>query len=384
MIINSILDTDSYKLSMNQVVLQLHPRALAQYKFINRGNHTFTEELVRKLKMELSAMPQLQLTSAEYFFLKSKLPFLTPVYLDFLSGYRFDPSEVDVNWNDGVLDITITGPWYRTILWETVLMAIISELYFAETTAFRGLHKATNLNKGKKLKELGVHFADFGTRRRYAYYNHRNVIEDLKESAGDSFVGTSNLTFAMEFDSKPIGTQAHEFYQFHAAKYGFKMANEMALEEWVKVYQGDLGIALADTFTTDVFLKSFNMKYAKLFTGTRQDSGNPVEFMEKMIQHYKSLNIDPTTKTIVFSDGLNVDKVAEIEKHRHDIKAAYGIGTNLTNDVGVEPLNMVIKMSKCSPDGNDWIDTIKLSDSVGKNTGNAEVIKRCKKELGLE
>lgn len=383
MIIKSLLDSDLYKFSMQQAVLQLYPRVYAQYQFINRGGHSFKKEFADKLRMELSAMPQLQLTRTEQYWMQMKFPFLTPVYLDFLSGYTFDPSEVDVNWEDGVLDITITGPWYRTILWEVPLMAIISELYFADESPSYSVHERANRIKGETLKKRGVKFADFGTRRRFSHDNHRNVIIGLKSSGGDSFVGTSNVAFAMEFGLKAIGTQAHEWFMFHAAKYGFRMANEMALEKWIDVYQGDLGIALPDTFTTDVFLDSFNMKYAKLFDGVRQDSGNPVEFMEKMIRHYKSLGIDPASKTIVFSDGLNVKEVLAIESRRHDIKASYGIGTNLTNDVGVKPMNMVIKMTACSPDGDSWVNTVKLSDSIGKHTGDQNKIEDCCREFGI-
>jgi nicotinate phosphoribosyltransferase len=225
--------------------------------------------------------------------------------------------------------------------------------------------------------------ADFGTRRRYSRHIHEYVLELMKQK--DMIKLTSNVSLAMKYNLKAVGTQAHEWFMFHAAKYGFNMANEMALEKWVDVYQGDLGIALADTFTTDVFLDSFGMKYAKLFDGVRHDSGNPLEFADKIIAHYNRLGINPRSKTIVFSDGLNVDAVEKIENHCvGDIGTSYGIGTNLTNDVGVTPMNMVIKMIACNPDGGNWINTIKLSDTKGKNTGDDQMIALCKNALGLE
>jgi nicotinate phosphoribosyltransferase len=200
-----------------------------------------------------------------------------------------------------------------------------------------------------------------------------------------NFIGTSNVYLAYKYNLVPIGTHAHEWFMFHAAKYGFKMSNKLALENWVKVFRGDLGIALSDTFTSDAFFIAFDTKLAKLFDGVRQDSGDPIEFGYKIIDHYKKLNIDPKSKTIIFSDSLNPEKVREISKEfRGKIKVSFGIGTNLTNDVGAEPLNIVIKMTEALPEGRHWIPTVKLSDSFGKYTGEREMIDMAKKFLDLE
>jgi nicotinate phosphoribosyltransferase len=266
---------------------------------------------------------------------------------------------------------------------------MISELYFkrGEFTRYsREELDKQDEEKANRFEELGVKFADFGTRRRYSFHNHSRVVHLFKECASSSFVGTSNVYLAMLNKLTAIGTHAHEWFMFHAAKYGFHEANRLSLQKWAEVYQGDLGIALSDTFTTDNFLGAFDLYHAKLFDGVRHDSGHPIEFAKKMIRFYESLRIDPMTKTIVFSDGLNVEKVAEIEEFcRGKIRTSYGIGTFLTNDLGPAALNMVIKMTACKPNGPEgsWIPTCKLSDEKGKYTGDPETIELCKKVLGI-
>jgi nicotinate phosphoribosyltransferase len=227
-------------------------------------------------------------------------------------------------------------------------MAMISELYF-KMSAQQIFEESKIIEiakeKATQFNLLGISVADFGTRRRYSFENHNRIINTLKTYGKPSIMGTSNIYFAKKYDLIPIGTHAHEWFMFHAAKYGYKMANKLALEHWVRVYRGDLGIALSDTFTTDVFFRSFDTKFAKLFDGVRQDSGDPIIFAEKTIEHYKNLRIDPLAKTIIFSDGLNPQSVEEIAKFcRNKIKISFGIGTNFTNDVGVTPLNIVIKI----------------------------------------
>jgi nicotinate phosphoribosyltransferase len=190
---------------------------------------------------------------------------------------------------------------------------------------------------------------------------------------------------AMLNQTKPIGTHAHEWFMFHAAKYGFKMANTVGLEHWVDVYRGDLGIALSDTYTTECFFNAFDKKFAKLFDGVRHDSGDPVTFAAKTIEHYRKLGIDPRSKTIIFSDALNYTKVERITNYCRDkIGMSFGIGTNLTNDVSLEPLNMVIKMTEALPENEPWIPVVKLSDEKGKYTGNPEMIQLAKQVLHLE
>lgn len=385
--INSILDNDLYKFTMQNAVINLYPRAKVKYKFINRGKTPFPEGFDKQLKVEIQKMSNLQLTDEEKDFFQTKCAYLPPTYFDFLKGYRFDPNEVMVGQTGEKLEVIIEGYWYRTILWEVPIMALISELYYKLTAKKhwpKSEIKNVLLNKIKLFNQLEISFADFGTRRRFSFDNQAFVVGILKENA-KTFAGTSNVYLAMKYNLKPIGTHAHEWFMFHSAKYGFKMANKLALENWVKIYRGDLGIALSDTFTTDAFLASFDTKLAKLFDGVRQDSGDPIAFGYKIIEHYKKLNIDPTTKTIVFSDALTPPKVKEItEEFKGKIRISFGIGTNLTNDVGIKPLNIVIKLIEAMPEGQHWIPTIKFSDSKGKYTGDEEMMAIAKKIMDLK
>ena len=385
MIIKSILDDDMYKFTMQNAVVKHYPNTIVEYRFKNRNpeNNIFTHEHVEEIQREINAMATLSLTEKERKFLEDKAPYLDGMYLDFLSGYRFDPSEVTMTSNENnELELSIMGPWYRTILWEVPLMAIISEVYLRSSLpnmpeTMNSILTKRNMSQGSEIK-----VADFGTRRRRSYEIHRLVIENLH----DVLVGTSNVHLAEQFDITPIGTHAHEWFMFHGAKYGYQSATYKSLEKWSDTYRGSLGIALTDTYTTDVFLQDFDMYFAKLFDGVRHDSGDPIEFGEKIIEHYKSLGIDPMSKTIVFSDGLNVPKAVEITEHfRNKIKTSFGIGTNLTNDTGVIPLNMVIKLSGIYDRNSRKIHAVKLSDNVGKNTSDSqEAIENCKFTLGLQ
>ncbi len=385
--IKSIIDNDLYKFTMQNAVIKVFPRAKARFQFINRGNTAFPEGFGELLRKEISKMAKLTLSPEEKLYLEKQCYYLEPTYLDFLMGYRYDPSEVGVIQNGNDLQISVEGFWYRTILWEVPLMALISELYFkiADKKIYDKI-RITDIAKEKitRFNLLGVSVADFGTRRRYSFDNHDRIVETLKSYGEPSFIGTSNVYLAKKYDLIPVGTHAHEWFMFHAAKYGFKMANKLALDNWVKVYRGDLGIALSDTFTTEVFFQSFDTKFAKLFDGVRHDSGDPIEFAEKTINHYKKLRIDPKSKTIVFSDGLTPELVEKIANFcRGKIKISFGIGTNFTNDVGVKPLNIVIKMNYAKPEGQEWVSTVKLSDIQGKHTGSKESIELCKDVLNI-
>jgi len=389
MIIKSILDTDLYKLTMQQAVMKLYPRAKVRYTFINRGGAEFPDGFAEKLRKEVKDMETLALLKEEKNFLLRATPFLDPTYLDLLYGYRYDASEVGIIQKGGKLEISIEGYWHRTILWEVPLMAIISELYFTEAGEHPwGEHERHQNNNKKKMlfRTNGIHYADFGTRRRFSYDVHDEFIRDnIGIGSEQNFVGTSNVHFAHKYNLKPIGTHAHEWFSFHAAKYGYKMANTLAMEAWVDVYRGDLGIALPDTFTTDVFFKAFERKFSKLYDGVRHDSGDPIEFAKKAIAHYDKMGIDPRSKVIIFSDSLNTEKAIEIKDFcRGNIKCSFGIGTNFTNDVGVKPLNMVIKMTEAKPESDDWMPTIKLSDAQGKHTGDEKEIEICKHVLKIK
>ena len=385
--LQSILDNDFYKLTMQQCVVKLFPRAKAKYQFINRGHHQFPKGFAEQLRSSVDAMAGLKLAKEEKQWLAVACPYLDPVYLDFLEGYSYNPQEVTIKQTDEGVEVFIEGYWYRTILWEVPLLCLISENFYA----LQNLQRETDdeiIQKTKRKIEsyadLDVTIAEFGTRRRHSFHVHQLVVETLKKF-GKTFVGTSNVHLARINQTKPIGTHAHEWFMFHAAKYGFKMANQLALEHWIDVYRGDLGIALSDTFTTDEFYEVFDKKFAKLFDGVRHDSGDPVEFAKKTIQHYKSLGVDPLSKTIIFSDSLDLEKVKRIVDYcRGKIGMSFGIGTNFTNDVGLEPMNIVIKMTEALPESAPWTPVVKLSDVPGKHSGDEKMIELAKEVLGID
>jgi len=386
--ITSLLDNDLYKFTMQHAVVKLFPYAKVRYQFINRAATPFPTGFDLALRAEIDKLAKLKLADFEKDYIARRCYFLDPTYIDFLSGYRYNPAEVTIELVNGQLHINIEGYWYRTILWEVPIMALISELYFKLTNAQPyPTEQIVEIVKQKAelYNKLSVTIADFGTRRRFSFDNHDLVVSTLTHCGKPSFVGTSNVYLAMKYNVTPIGTHAHEWFMYHAASYGFKMANRLALDNWVVVYRGDLGIALADTYTSTVFFKSFDKKLAKLFDGVRQDSGDPTVFADKTIAHYQSLGIDPLSKSIVFSDALDPESVQKIVTHcRGRIKFSFGIGTNFTNDVGVKPLNMVIKLSEVKPEGQDWIPTIKLSDAPGKYTGDPAMIKLCRELLNIK
>lgn len=384
----SILDNDFYKFTMQHAVIKLFPYAKARYQFINRGKHEFPENFSKRLREAINEMANLKLTKQEKEFLRETCPYLDPTYLDFLQGYRYDPTEVVIEQNGTELKVSIEGFWYRTILWEVPIMALICELFYQETNQTRQEDEMviqTVEDKISKYRNLNIVFAEFGTRRRHSFDVHDLVVRTLKEKGEGTFIGTSNVHLAMKYKTKPIGTHAHEWFMFHAAKYGYKMANSVGLEHWTDVYRGDLGIALTDTYTTEVFFKQFDKKFAKLFDGVRHDSGNPLEFGDKTITHYQKLGINPLTKTIIFSDGLNYEKVERITEHcRGRIGMSFGIGTDLTNDVGLKPMNIVLKLTEAKPENADWTGVVKLSDEPKKHTGTDNDIDLANRLLNIE
>ncbi|WP_069659757.1 nicotinate phosphoribosyltransferase [Arcticibacter eurypsychrophilus] len=386
--IKSLLDNDFYKFTMQQGVIKLFPRSMARYEFINRGKHIFPAGFADLLRKAIDNLVNLSLSLEEKDYLAETCPYLEPTYLDFLQGYTYNPAEVIIEQNGNDLSVKIEGYWYRTILWEVPIMALISELfYYTNDSEAATSEEIISINKEKieKYAKLGVTIADFGTRRRHSYLVHRMVIQALEEYGSGTFVGTSNVHFAMRYNTKPIGTHAHEWFMFHAAKYGFKMSNSLGLEHWTAVYRGDLGIALTDTYTTDIFFEQFDKKFSKLFDGVRHDSGDAIEFAEKTISHYKKMGIDPLSKTIIFSDALNYDKVERIANFcKGKIGMSFGIGTDFTNDVGLVPLNIVIKMTAALPENQSWIPVVKLSDEKGKYTGDPKMISLSKEILGID
>lgn len=389
-IIQSVLDTDLYKFTTSYAYSKLYPRAYGQFRFIDRGKTTYPQGFAEELKKEIQEMSKLSLTKDEASFLYRELPYLPPTYIDFVRGFRFDPEEVKVEQDaEGHLSIIAEGLLYRVTLWETPILALVSELYYKMLGAQpdREYTERTIISKARKLAEHGITFSMFGMRRRFSAAIEDRVTELLKEHAAGYLFGTSNVYYAYKHGLRVSGTHPHEWIQFHGAMFGYKMANYMAMEDWINVYDGDLGTVLTDTYTTDVFMRNFSKKHAMLFTSLRHDSGDPLQFTEKVIARYRELRVDPTIKYIIFSDGLDPERAIEIANYcKERIGASFGIGTNFSNDVGngVRPMNIVMKLWKCKMTEKErWNPCVKLSDVDGKHTGEPEEIELAQRTLGL-
>ena len=389
-IIRSILDTDLYTFTTSYAYSKLYPRAYGQFRFIDRAKTRYPEGFADLLRQELQQMAELQLTRDEAQFLTRELPYLPPTYIDFVRGFRFDPDEVHVSQDEeGQLSIVAEGLLYRVTLWETPILALVSELYYKVLGVEPDLAYAEQsiIAKAQRLKEEGITFSMFGMRRRFSSDIEDRVTRLLKEYSGTNFYGTSNVYFAYKHGLRVSGTHPHEWVQFHGAMFGYKMANYMAMEDWINVYDGDLGTVLTDTYTTDVFMRNFSKKHAMLFTSLRHDSGDPLLFADKVIARYRELRVDPQIKYIIFSDSLDAERAIEIAKHcKGRIGTSFGIGTNFSNDVGagIQPMNIVMKLWKCKMTEKDkWHPCVKLSDVDGKHTGEPEEIDLAQRTLGL-
>ena len=389
-IIKSILDTDLYKLTTSYAYSKLFPRAYGEFEFVDRDDRDYPEGFDHLLRQELEEMTRLSLSDEEEQFLRRKLPYLPPIYIDFLKGLRFNPAEVSITMEGRKLRIRTSGLLYRVTLWETPILALVSELFFRMTghsPDIDYMEKAVR-EKARRLKEHQITFSLFGMRRRYSADVEDRITELLKKHSGDNFFGTSNVYFAVKHQINVSGTHPHEWVQFHGAIYGYKMANYMAMENWISTYDGDLGTALTDTYTTGVFMQNFSKKHAQLFTSLRQDSGDPLAFVDMAIRRYEELRVNPKLKYIVFSDSLDVEKAIQIKHYCGDrITATFGIGTNLTNDVGngIKGLNIVMKLFRCKMIEKDrWNECIKLSDVAGKHTGSVEEIQLAQRVLGID
>lgn len=385
MIIKHFTDNDLYKFTTMNAIQKLYPEAHVKYLFINRGNTIFPDGFGQRLSEEIGNMARLQLSRDEELFIESRCYYFDPVFIDLLKGFRYDPAEVKISQSEGNLTVTIEGLWYRTVLWEVPILALISELYYIMTKTDPVEVEERAIAKARKLMELQVEYSDFGTRRRFSFDVLDRVISKLKEHSGGFFKGTSNIYMAMKHDIFPLGTHPHEWFMFHGSEFGYRSANMKALDAWVEVYKGYLGTALTDTYTTKNFFSSFSTLHAKLFDGIRHDSGDPLAFTDLAVDFYISKRTDPSTKTIVFSDALNMDKIEKIHEHVagriHDV---YGIGTYFSNDAGHKPLNIVLKMTHSRMRGKgDFHPAVKLSDDPAKHTGDKEVLDLCLRVLSL-
>ena len=387
MVIKTILDTDLYKFTTSYAYIKLFPYAMGTFTFKDRDNTEYTEGFLEALKNEIHNLEMVKLAPEELEYMTSHCRFLPGVYWEWLSSFRFDPNKIEV-WLDEQhhLQMSVTDYLYKVTLYEVPLLAIVSEI--KNQFLNRMPDKQVILDKLAGKVELSndhhMPFSEFVTRRRFSFDVQKLVVEYLKKHARYC-TGTSNCYLAMKYGMLPMGTHPHEWFMFHGAQFGYKHANYMALENWVNVYDGDLGTALSDTYTSDSFLSNFSRKQAKLFDGVRCDSGNEYEFIDRLIARYKELGIDPTTKTIIFSNALDFEKALKIFQYcQGKIRCSFGIGTNLTNDTGYQPSNIVMKLSRCKMTMNqEWRECVKLSDDMGKHMGSMTEVEACLHELRL-
>ena len=389
-IINSLLDTDLYKFNMNQVIFHKHTNLNGTYLFKcrNRGIQ-FTEEMVDEIKEQVAHLCTLTFTKEELAYLRS-IRFIKDDYVEFLRLWRPLRDYVHIWRNDdGILNIMVRGPIFSCMLFEIYLLEIVNEVYFAFQYNYEELKEQARRRlreeiEGFKSGKYTFRFAEFGCRRRLSREWQEEVVRTMKEEV-PNMVGTSNVYLAMKYNLIPVGTYAHEYVEMYQGinKIPVAYGNYYAMKDWYEEYRGDNGTALSDTLTTDLFLLDFDRSMANNFTGVRHDSGDPYEWGEKIIAHYKKFGIDPKTKTLLFSDSLNFEKAQALYEYFKDrINVSFGIGTYCTNNTDVEALNIVIKLQYV----NDR-PVAKISDAPGKtmcpDEGYAEYLHEAIK-FGLE
>lgn len=376
-IIHSLLDTDLYKFTMLQVVLHKFPQTHSVYHFRCRNLEDTVYPLVDildDLNQQLDYLCSLKYKEDELQYLR-KLRFIKSDFVDYLELFqlkrRFIQASIDA---EGRLDIRIEGPMVQAMMFEIFVLAIVNELYFSRiktdqvwAEGERRLQAKLDLiqqyEKSQQPNDPPFLVSDFGTRRRYSFAWQKHVVAAFHKTVPNVFRGTSNVLLAKELNITPIGTMAHEFLQaFQALDVRLRDFQKAALETWVQEYRGDLGIALTDVVGMDAFLRDFDLYFAKLFDGLRHDSGDPYDWGDKAYAHYRKLKIDTKTKMLTFSDGLNLPKAWELHQYFKDrFQVSFGIGTNLTNDMGQKPLNIVLKLVECNGQS-----VAKISDSPGK------------------
>ena len=372
-VIHSLLDTDLYKFTMWQTMLHRFPQTQAEYTFLSRKVSKFPlAELIGDVNREFDHLCSLSFRPDELKYLAG-LRFIKNDFVDFLRIFRFQRDFISARAVGGDLEIIVNGPQVHVMAFEIFVLAIVNELYFRRfpVDAARAEGRRRLAAKIQVLRDFEhepprrhpFEMFDFGLRRRYSFDWQREVVDTFRRELPQYFKGTSNVRLAMELGLVPIGTMAHEYLQsFQALGVRLRDSQKAALESWVQEYRGDLGTALTDVIGMDAFLADFDLYFAKLFDGLRHDSGDPVVWGEKALAHYEKLRIDPHTKRLVFSDGLDIPTALKLYRHFADrTQLGFGIGTNLSNDMGLETLHIVMKLTRCNGQ-----PVAKLSDSPGK------------------
>ncbi len=374
--VHGLCDTDFYKLTMMQVVLHQYASAWVRYafKWRNWGEmhlNCSLEDFRSLIDEKMDELCEFRFQEDEIKYLAG-IPFFKPDFIEYLRLFQLNRSYIRTYIENGGLKINIEGPWLNTILFETLVLAIIGELY----TELSGIDQDNWAKEGRKRLQDKVNyieeviqpgqmfkFADFGTRRRATYSWQEEVLKYFVSRCPDKLVGTSNTHFAKKLNIRPIGTMAHEFFQAHQ-QLGPRLVDsqKVALQSWAVEYRGELGIALSDTLGFDKFLIDFDRFFSLLFDGCRQDSGDPIRWAEKLIAHYDKMRIDSRFKTAIFSDGLTFEKAVDLfNRFNSRIKTSFGIGTYLTNDCGFVAPQIVIKMIEFNHN-----PVAKVSDSADK------------------
>lgn len=369
MIIDSLLDTDLYKFTMMQCVLHQFPAAQAEYKFKCRNPGTDLQAVIGPINEEIDHLCALHFRKNELDYLRS-LRFMKSDFIDFLELFHLKRSSIVVKKAEGSdtdIEIRIRGPWLHTIMFEIPVLAIVNECYYRKFYPNQDLAEGRRRLKAKiesikDIQDIGI--SEYGTRRRFSKAWQEEVIKTMQVTMGKQFTGTSNVYYAMQLGLTPLGTMAHEYLQAcQALGPRLRDSQKYAFEMWAKEYRGDLGIALSDVYGMKPFLLDFDMYFCKLFDGARHDSGDPFEWGEHLIEHYRKNRCDPKTKTLIFSDMLDFPKVISLYNAFHGrIRLGFGIGTNLVNDLGIPSLQNVIKLIRC----NDQ-PVAKLSDDPVKS-----------------
>jgi nicotinate phosphoribosyltransferase len=357
MIIPSLLDTDLYKFTMMQVVQHHFAEAEVEYRFKCRNPDVDLSPYVEEIQSEIRALCDLRFTQEELDYLR-RWRFFKSDFVDLLGLFHLQPRFVTVSRRGDSpkeIDITIKGPWLHTILFEVPVLAIVSEVYYRNTVQSPDYDEgrrrlAAKIARANEIQSSDFRIADYGTRRRFSREWHGEVLRTLKRDMSTHFVGTSNVRFAMEQGLTPLGTMAHEYLQAcQAVGPRLRDSQSFAFNMWAREYRGDLGIALSDVVGLDAFLRDFDLFFCKLFDGVRHDSGDPFEWGDQLIAHYQRMRIDPRSKTMVFSDSLTIPLAIRLyEYFKGRTQTSFGIGTNLTNDLGYESLQIVIKMTRCN------------------------------------
>ena len=397
-IIQHFTDDDLYKFTMCCAVIENYPRTQVKYRFNDRNDTAYPPGFADELRRQVKALESVVITDEEIAFMRRRCRYIPAWFYSYLKGFRYDSSWVRINQDEsGRLDIEFEGCWSNTIFLEVKVLAIISELYYmmtGEDSLFDyDLYYTKSYGKARRLIEAGCMFSDFGTRRRASFMAQETAVKamkDCQEALHDpgKFIGTSNVYLAMKYDLVPIGTMAHELICAIAGMYGPQMANHIAMKAWASTYRGALGTFLYDTYGWRIFSLNFSEDYANMFKGLRVDSGDNYGELDLITEKYRSLKIDPRTKQIVFSNGLDVDSAIELQKYAQDkCMPSFGIGTHFTNDFdGVSPMNIVIKLIavKITESWPFYCQTCKLSEEPGKYSGDKATVKRFLETLHLD